>query len=75
MRTYTLALPTFFTPAKIPAPNPIVPNVPTVSTMDSNKLRILVPPSIINLIRSLSIIVCDNDSNEALKVLICQFVN
>ena len=75
MRTYILVLPTFFTPAKIPAPKPIVPNVPTVSTMDSNKLRILVPPSIIDLIKSLFMTVFDNDSNEALKVLICQFIN
>ena len=53
----------------------IVGIVPKLLIISSIVLRILVPPSTIDLIKSLSIMVCDNDSNEALKVLICQFIN
>ena len=37
--------------------------------------RNVVPLSISDLIKSLFMTVFDNDSNEALKVLICQFIN
>ena len=49
--------------------------VPKFLIISSIVLRILVPPSIIDLMKSLFMTVFDNDSNEALKVLICQFIN
>ena len=53
----------------------IVGIVPKFLIISSIVLRILVPPSTIDLMKSLFMTVFDNDSNEALKVLICQFIN
>ena len=65
--------PTFFiapTVAMLPKSVGIVPNL---SITLSSVFKVVVPKSTTNLIKSLSMIVCDNDSNEALKVLMCQF--
>lgn len=67
--------PTFLnapTVAMLPKSVGIVPNLLIIL---SSVFKVVVPKSTTNLIRSLSITVCDNDSNEALKVLMCQFVN
>ena len=67
--------PTFLnapTVAMLPKSVGIVPNLLIIL---SSVFKVVVPKSTTNLIRSLSTIVCDNDSNEALKVLICQFIN
>ena len=52
-----------------------VGSVPNLSIIFSRMFRNVVPLSISDLIKSLFMTVFDNDSNEVLKVLICQFVN
>ena len=67
--------PTFLnalTVAMLPKSVGIVPNLLIIL---SSVFKVVVPKSTTNLIRLLSSIVWDNDSNEALKVLMCQFVN
>ena len=56
--------------AMLPKSVGIVPNLLMIL---SSVFKVVVPKSTTNLIKSLSMIVCDNDSNEALKVLMCQF--
>ena len=67
--------PTFFADNTATTPPNTVGRVPTLSIILSRIFKMFVPPSTTNLIKSLSTIVCDNDSNEALKVSICQFIN
>ena len=47
--------------------------VPILSITLSSVFKVVVPKSTTNLIKSLSMIVCDNDSYEASNVLMCQF--
>ena len=67
--------PTFFTAPTVAMLPKSVGSVPNLSIIFSRMFRNVVPLSISDLIKSLFMTVFDNDSNEALKVLICQFIN
>ena len=62
--------PTFLVDNTAATPPNIVGRVPTLSIILSRIFKMFVPPSTTNLIKSLSTIVLDKDSNEALKVSI-----
>ena len=67
--------PTFFTAPTVAMLPKSGGSVPNLSIIFSRMFRNVVPLSISDLIKSLFMTVFDNDSNEALKVLICQFIN